>query len=121
MSTSGISARLRSQVVDLKRALATAAYPDAYRAGVELLGQPELAYGEAITEVIAILGLPDLVLVGDAAVVVSLYLDDSESAAFRYQPKTLDIEKCWGRELRPHDQVDLPQWNRHRLVEYGTG
>jgi hypothetical protein len=51
----------RSQIADLKTALGNRPYQDAYRAGVELLRQPELSYGTTLSEIIGILGRPDLI------------------------------------------------------------
>src|SRR5262245_55601091 len=48
------------QTLDLKATLGSREYREAYRAGVTLLSQPEMAYGTSLAEVVAVLGHPDL-------------------------------------------------------------
>jgi hypothetical protein len=51
----------RSQIADLKKALGNRPYQDAYRAGVELLRQPEFSDGTSLGDIIGILGRPDVI------------------------------------------------------------
>jgi len=50
----------RPLISALKQSLSGAAYHEAYRAGIELLAQPEFADGRSLQQIVAVLGRPDL-------------------------------------------------------------
>jgi hypothetical protein len=54
----------RSRIADLKTALGNRPYQGAYQAGVELLRQPEFADGTSLSDIIGVLGRPDLIWAG---------------------------------------------------------
>jgi hypothetical protein len=52
---------VRAQIALLKQTLWRAGYHEAYRAGVQLLQQPEFEDGQSLHDVVAVLGRPDLI------------------------------------------------------------
>ena len=58
--------QVRSEIRNLKVALATQDFKDASRAGVELLAQPEFSEGKTLSDVIGLLGRPDLTFASTA-------------------------------------------------------